>query len=88
MFLEDLQALVQHQYSRIDILLVIVGIFSNLVIEICICMLLLFCCTTLVSELFNQLLLKLSCCLDIFSRFFIGAEIEGTLLLQVELIEE
>jgi hypothetical protein len=51
-------------------------------------MVFLLCCSTLVPELFDELLLELGGCFDVLSGFLVGAEVEGTLLLQEKLIKE
>jgi len=63
------------------------SIFSDFIVEICVGMFFLFSRTTFISEFLDKLFLELSCCFDIFSRFFIRAVIKRALLLQVKLIE-
>jgi hypothetical protein len=63
----NLQALIQHEDGCIDVLLVVVGVLRNFIIEICIGLLLLLGCPTLIAKFFYEQFLELSCCFDIFS---------------------
>lgn len=86
-FFEFFEALVQHEYGRVNVFLVIVGVFGNLKENVGFCESFFFGCSSFAPNFFDDDFLELSCGLDVLSGFFVDAVIVGTLFFDVELIE-